>query len=114
MGDVYLLVGGRTFSASAYFTALFKQEKRGVMIGEKVGGSHQNVTAGKLIQYTLPNSKIEVVLPIGIIKYVKELEINIPEKNIIPDILVGENLKYQYLLKKEDWDLREAIKFIGK
>lgn len=113
-GDVYVLVGGRTFSASAYFAALFKQGKRGKMIGEKVGGSHHNVTAGKLIQYTLPNSKIEVVLPIGIIKYAKELEMNIPEKNIIPDIPVGENLKYESFLKKEDWDLGEAIKLIGK
>ncbi|MFD1315167.1 S41 family peptidase [Namhaeicola litoreus] len=111
-GNVYLIIGGRNISGASYFTAIFKNYNRGRMVGEQIGGSHHEITAGKQIEYELPNTKIRVSLPIGVIKFSQELENNIPEQKINPDILVSEKIKYQYFLKKEDWDLQEVFLLI--
>ena len=111
-GKVYLLVGGRTFSAAAYYTALFKNSKRGLIIGEQVGGSHHEITGGKIIEYTLPNTKIGIRIPIALMKFSQELETNIPEKKINPIVQITGDAKYQYFLKKEDWDLHAVLKII--
>jgi len=110
-GNVYLLAGGITFSAASYFTALFRSENRGKIIGEQTGGSHQNITAGLQVVYELPNSKLLTGMPIGNFKFSDKVS-KIPEKKIEPDIKISEKLKYQYLLKKEDWDLEEALKLM--
>jgi len=111
-GKVYLLVGGRTFSAAAYYTALFKNSKRGLIVGEQVGGSHHEITGGKIIEYTLPNTKIGIRIPIALMKFSQELETNIPEKKINPIVQITGDAKYQYFLKKEDWDLHAVLKII--
>ena len=113
-GKVFLLVGGETFSAAAYYTAIFKSNKRGKIIGEQVGGSHHNITAGNNIVYELPNSKIKLSMPIGVFKFSKDIEINLPEQNINPDILVTDGLKYSSFLKKEDWYLKAVFDIINK
>ena len=113
-GTVYLLVGGRTFSAAAYYTAIFKNHKRGQIVGEQVGGSHYNITAGKQIVYVLPNTKIRLSIPISILKFSRDLETNLPEQKITPDIQKTEELKYQSFLKKEDWDLQAVFDLITK
>ncbi|MFH6768785.1 S41 family peptidase [Gaetbulibacter aquiaggeris] len=113
-GNVYLMIGGRNFSGASYFTAIFKNYNRGRIIGEQIGGSHHNITAGKQIEYVLPNTKIKVSLPIGVFTFSKDLETNVSEKKINPDVLVSEKIKYQYFLKKEDWDLQEVFLLINK
>ncbi len=113
-GNVYLLVGGRTFSAAAYYTALFKNYKRGIIIGEQVGGSHHNITAGKQIEYVLPNTKIIVSVPMGLLKFSQEIEKNIPELKITPDVQPSTEYQYQSLIKKEDWDLETVLNIIKK
>ncbi len=67
-GEVSLLISGSTGSAAAYFTALFKSQNRGAIIGEPIGGTHDNITAVKKIPYILPNTKIKTTMPIGILK----------------------------------------------
>lgn len=113
-GTVYLLIGGRTFSAASYFTAIFKSNNRGQILGEQIGGSHHNITAGKQIVYDLPNTKIRLSLPMGLFKFSHDIETKVPEQKIVPDVFVSDELKYQYLLNKEDWDLKEILNFIEK
>ena len=113
-GKVYLLVGGRTFSAAAYYTALFKNSKRGLIVGEQVGGSHHEITGGKIIEYTLPNTKIGIKIPIALMKFSQALETNVPEQKINPTIQITEAAKYQYFLKKEDWDLQTVLEIINQ
>lgn len=113
-GKVFLLVGGVTFSAAAYYTAIFKSNKRGKIIGEQVGGSHHNITAGNNIVYELPNSKIKLSMPLGFFKFSKDIETNVPEENIDPDILVSDELIYSSFLKKEDWSLKAVFDLIKK
>jgi hypothetical protein len=111
-GTVYLLIGGRTFSAAAYYTAIFKNYKRGKIIGEQIGGSHHNITAGKQIVYELPNTKIKVTIPIALLRFSQNLETNVPEQKINPDFQKTAESKYQSFLKKEDWDLQAVIEMI--
>ncbi len=112
--NIYLLIGGRTFSAASYYTALFKSHKRGKIIGEQIGGSHYNITAGKQIEYVLPNTKIILSIPIGVLKFSQNLSINAPEQKITPNIQQTEAFKYQSFLKKEDWDLQTVFELIKK
>jgi hypothetical protein len=103
-GKVTLLVSGRTFSAAAYFTALFKNYKRGSIVGETVGGSHHDVTAGHLLKYRTPNTGIEISIPLQIIQFSENLLKNVPEKHIKPDLEADANTKYNSFLRKEDFD----------
>ena len=103
-GKVTLLVGGRTFSAAAYFAALFKYYKRGPIVGEPVGGSHHDVTAGHLLKYKTPNTGIEISIPIQIIEFSDILRANIPEKHIEPNLEADPASKYNSFLKKKDID----------
>lgn len=113
-GDIYLLIGGRTFSAASYYTALFKSHKRGEIVGEQIGGSHYNITAGKQIEYVLPNTKIILSIPIGVLKFSENLRIKTPEQKITPNIQQTEAFKYQSFLKKEDWGLQTVFDLIKK
>jgi len=113
-GDIYLLIGGRTFSAASYYTSLFKSHKRGKIVGEQIGGSHQNITAGKQIDYVLPNTKIRLSIPIAVLKFSQNLSINAPKQKITPNFLQTDAFKYQSFLKKEDWDLQTVFDLIKK
>lgn len=111
-GTIYVLIGGRTFSAASYFSAIYKSNTRGQILGEQIGGSHHNITAGKQIVYDLPNTKIRISMPMGLFKFSHDIETNAPEQKIVPDFQISDELKYQYFLKKEDWDLKEVFNLI--
>ena len=53
-------------------------------------------------------------MPIGVFKFSRDIEINLPELNINPDILVTDGLKYSSFLKKEDWYLKAVFDIINK
>lgn len=111
-GTVYLLIGGRTASAASYFTALFKAEKRGIIVGEKIGGTHHDLTAGKIIDYTLPNTKIIIRMPIATVSFSHYLETELPERLIHPDVELETATKYHYFIQKEDAELQTIFNLI--
>lgn len=113
-GPVYLLIGGRTISAASYFTALFKSEARGKIIGEEIGGSHHNITAGQLIKYKLPGTGILLDVPIMEIGFSSQIEKNVPEQKIMPDITISDEKRFQYFLNKQDAGLLEIYYMIKK
>lgn len=111
-GNVYLLVGEKTLSASSYFTALYRAADRGVIIGEEIGGSHHAITAGKILNYQLPHTKIEIEAPMMIVSFSKELYTKVPEKKVLPDILLTEEERLQYFLEKKDPELEKVMELI--
>ncbi|WP_369617982.1 S41 family peptidase [Flavobacterium sp. CFS9] len=56
-GNVYVAVGGKTFSAAVYFAKLVQDNKRGVIIGKETGGNANNTFAGYFIHYKLPKTR---------------------------------------------------------
>lgn len=113
-GNVYLLVGGQSVSASAYFAALFKCEKRGTIVGEEMGGSYQSLTAGKMLTYQLPNTRLELTVPIMLVNFSDQLYQIIGMDRIIPDFLFDDNENYKYLLEKKDIEIEKVIEKINE
>lgn len=113
-GQVYLLVGGKSISSSAYFTALFKSKKRGIIIGDKLGGSHKALTAGQLLTYQLPNSKINITVPLMLLNFSKQLYEQVPEEKIIPESQLSEQEKLNYFINKKDGEFEKVVEMIGE
>lgn len=63
-GNIYLLVNGSNSSATFYFAEIAKENKLATLIGETTGGSRQGLNAGTMFFLRLPNSKIEIDIPI--------------------------------------------------
>jgi len=66
-GKVYILADGRSFSASAEFSAIAKSNKRALFMGEEVGGGYYGNTSGDDAFITLPNSQLSCRIPL--VKY---------------------------------------------
>ncbi|MFT3901738.1 MAG: S41 family peptidase [Niabella sp.] len=109
-GKVTLLVDGGTFSAAAYFAALFRLHQRGEIIGSQVGGSIREMTAGHLLLYELPNTKARLKIPLMYITFDKELYPAVKEEYISPDYAIPFESEYQYFLKKQDWGKNINVK----
>ncbi|MBB6239560.1 hypothetical protein HDC90_004213 [Pedobacter sp. AK013] len=67
-GDIYILIGGLSFSGGSEFAALAKNYTNARFIGEETGGGYYGNTSGFFIHYTLPNSKLTGRIPL--IKFV--------------------------------------------
>ncbi len=105
-GKLYVLVGGRTFSGGAEFSSLIKMTNRGVFIGEETGGTYQGNVSGYSEYITLPNSKIEIKIPIVHFKMNVSLQTIgrgvIPKYNVpqtTKDYLNGRNTKKDFTIK---------------
>ncbi len=102
-GNVYLIVGGKTFSAAVYFTKLFKDHNRGKIIGEETGGNENSTFAGYFLTYKLPKTKLQVRIPITELFFDK----NITSKHgIIPDNKIPIQKYLEYSLLEKDPEIQ--------
>ncbi len=84
-GQLYVVQGGFTFSASTMFISNIYQQKNVTLVGEPTGGGFYGNTAMHLPTIVLPNSKLRVVLPM----YRLVMDKNRPKGlGIQPDVLV--------------------------
>jgi C-terminal processing protease CtpA/Prc len=58
-GDVYVLINGRSFSASSILSSNLHGAKRAVFVGEETGGAYNGCVAGQYYMFTLPKSKLK-------------------------------------------------------
>lgn len=63
-GKVYLLVNASNSSASFYLAEIARENHLATLIGETTGGSQQGLNAGTMFFLRLPNSQIEIDIPI--------------------------------------------------
>lgn len=63
-GDVYLIQGGYSFSATTLFINSLKGQHNVTVVGEETGGGSYGNSAVHLPQIFLPNTKIRIVLPV--------------------------------------------------
>jgi C-terminal processing protease CtpA/Prc len=85
-GDVYILQGGLTFSASTMFTSILKGQKNVTVVGEESGGGYYGNTAMYLLDIILPVTKIRVELPMY--RLVMDVKRDKDGRGIMPDILI--------------------------
>jgi hypothetical protein len=69
-GRLVVLAGGYTFSGAAELASTLRAANRGLFIGEEVGGTHGGNTSGYKWDLKLPNSGIEVGIPLLAFKFV--------------------------------------------
>ena len=82
-GNIYLVQGGYTFSASTMFIAALKGQKNTTVIGEETGGGYYGNSAMHIPTIVLPNTKIRVSLPMYRLVMNRERE---KGKGIMPDL----------------------------
>lgn len=63
-GRLVVLVGGRTFSGGAELASMLQHVRRGVLVGEEVGGAHHGNTSGYEWRIELPNSRMTLLVPL--------------------------------------------------
>jgi C-terminal processing protease CtpA/Prc len=62
-GQVYILIGGNSFSATTLFAGDLKGQKNVILIGEETGGGYYGNTAWIIQDVTLPNTLVHFRLP---------------------------------------------------
>jgi hypothetical protein len=109
-GPVYFLINGYSFSATAEFCAVARNERRGPFIGEETGGGYYGNTSGDDTLVVLPDTKITA--DIGLIKYTMAVrEAEYPDRGIIPEHPVTRSLAD--VIGHKDVVLQYALQLAG-
>jgi Peptidase family S41 len=92
-GNVIVLQNPGTNSAASMICSYLKSLGRATLVGEETGASYEGANAGFKLRYTLPKTKIEIILPVMRYEYdVKD--INGPRgRGVIPDVKVVNTVK---------------------
>jgi C-terminal processing protease CtpA/Prc len=59
-GEIYVLINGKSFSASSILSTQLQGNKRATFVGEETGGAYNGTVAGIYKMYELPNTKVKV------------------------------------------------------
>ena len=91
-GNVYMLQGGYTFSAAAMFILSVKGQPNVTVVGEETGGGNYGTSAVHLPTIVLPNSNIQITLPLY--RLVPNHSQIHNGQGIQPDVLVEPSTEY--------------------
>lgn len=91
-GNVYVLQGGYTFSAAAMFILSIKGQSNVTVVGEETGGGNYGTSAVHLPTIVLPNSHIQISLPLY--RLVPDRSQIHNGRGIQPDVLVEPSTGY--------------------
>ena len=87
-GNLYLLVDAANSSATFHLAKVFKDNKLGTIVGEETGGNLKGTNGGMMFFLNLPNSKIEVDVPVYGYYPTSEQ----PDRGLIPDVEVKQTV----------------------
>jgi hypothetical protein len=86
-GDIYLVTGGNSFSATTLFVKTLQGQSNVKVIGEETGGGAYGNSAWMIPDVTLPNTKVRFRLPK--FRLVMDKDLVKGGRGIIPDIQVA-------------------------
>ncbi len=110
-GKVYVLIGGKTFSAGSSF-ALFCKNEGITLVGEETGGGYYTQTGRYPIIYTLPHSAIKILISfVKINRFVNDKTVE-KGRGVLPDVEV--HLTVQDLIEGKDSKLDYVLKQVQK
>jgi len=109
-GRLVVLAGGYTFSGGAELASMLRATNRGLFVGEEVGGTHGGNTSGYKWELTLPNSGMEIGIPLLAFRFVW----NEPQRNhgAMPHCPVQPSVGEVRVTKDVAYD--EAVRALGK
>lgn len=82
-GKVFVLINGRSFSATGETTSLMHYHKKAVFVGEECGAGYYGNTSGFMVVVNLPNTGIGVSVPL--VRYSMAVEGFPKDRGIIPE-----------------------------
>jgi C-terminal processing protease CtpA/Prc len=109
-GNVYLLSSATNSSATYMMVETFKKYKLATVVGQTTGGNQKGVTAGAMFFMLLPNTKIEVDVPL--IGTDLEIAKNLPDAGIVPDVYVKPSI--EDVVKGVDTEMVAVKKMIDR
>ena len=107
-GDLYVLINGSTFSASALFCNAVKGQPGVIIAGEEAGGGWYGNNGILIPDITLPNTHLRVRLPL--FRLVQYHHAPKDGRGVPPDIYIGTN--YDALLKGVDKKMHVVMEII--
>jgi len=109
-GRLVVLAGGYTFSGGAELASMLHATNRGLFVGEEVGGTHGGNTSGYKWEITLPNSGMEIGIPLLAFRFVwPELH---PNRGAMPHCFVQPRVGEVRVAKDAAYDL--AVRALGR
>jgi hypothetical protein len=108
-GKVYVLINGASFSVTTEFAAVTHYLKRATFIGEETGGGYYGNNSGTFVIVTLPNSRLNVGIPM-LAYYTAVKDYPYTDRGIIPDHEVRPGIRD--LLEGKDPVLEFTLRFI--
>ncbi len=107
-GKVFLLVSPFNSSATYYLAGTAQRIKAATLVGQETGGNQQGINGGLIYFLTLPNSHIELDIPV-----VGDFQIGEkPDSGYLPEVLVQPNLAD--IANGVDSELAAALALIKK
>jgi len=89
-GEVYVLINGRTFSASCILSSNLHGAKRATFVGEETGGAYNGCVALKFFSFKLPKSKLSGRLGLATVKPFYQTDTEgrgiMPDMEILPTL----------------------------
>ncbi len=107
-GDLYVLISGQSFSASALFCNAVKGQPGITLVGEETGGGWYGNNGIMIPDVVLPNTHLRVRLPV--FKLVQYKHVPKDGHGVMPDIYVPTN--YDALLKGYDKKMLVVMEII--
>lgn len=86
-GNVYIIIGGNSFSATTIFAKALQHQKNVIIVGEETGGGSYGNNAWMIPDVVLPNTGVRFRLPL--FRLVMDKEAVASARGIIPDIEVA-------------------------
>jgi len=83
-GKVYIMINGGSFSVTSEFVSVAHYLKRAVFIGEETGGGYYGNNSGTFVIVTLPNSRLNVGIPM-LAYYTAVKNYPFKDRGLIPD-----------------------------
>ena len=110
-GKIYILIDGWSFSGASDFCAIahYNAQDKITFIGEETGGAYFGNNSGDWLKLILPNTKIQVSIPI---RYylLSVADYPYPDRGVIPDFEVMPNI--EDILNNKDTQLEFALNLI--
>lgn len=109
-GDLYVLINGRTFSASSLFSNAVKGQPGVLLVGEETGGGWHGNNGILIPDIVLPQTKLKVRLPL--FRLVQYNHVPRDGSGVKPDLYVGTN--YEALVNGIDYKMQVVMEMIRK
>jgi C-terminal processing protease CtpA/Prc len=112
-GNIFILTNHKSISAATLLPALVHREKRGIVVGRETGSCYHRMNAKKFARIILPNTKLELRIPLvqSIFDYPKKGVIPWG-KGVIPDLRIP--LTYNEYSSINDVFIQRTLEYIEK